>query len=184
MAVAILLLVTYVPALSTWLLRIAANNCLNRIRRRNVRAGREVFVNDFEEAGGVVDDFLALHGVTGGGRLANLVLVLADGPIRQVLITLDRVREQLLQALAARLPVPDGAVQLRHREHVARRLGLLVRRAERLDGLRQHRAPRSTGLRGIFSASPQPGRGLQSILKSWPTKATSRSLIHGITSGW
>jgi heat-inducible transcriptional repressor len=32
--------------------------------------------------------------VTGGGRVANLVLVLAEGPIKQVLINLDRVRDQ------------------------------------------------------------------------------------------
>ena len=39
--------------------------------------------------------------VTGGGRLANLVLVLAEGPIRQMLVTLDRVREEdELDALA------------------------------------------------------------------------------------
>ncbi|MFN8619312.1 MAG: heat-inducible transcriptional repressor HrcA [Chloroflexota bacterium] len=32
--------------------------------------------------------------VTGGGRYANLVLVLAEGPIKQALCTLDRPREQ------------------------------------------------------------------------------------------
>jgi len=32
--------------------------------------------------------------VTGGGRLANLVLVLAEGAIKQALITLDRLRDQ------------------------------------------------------------------------------------------
>lgn len=32
--------------------------------------------------------------VTGGGRFANLVLVLAEGPIKQALLTLDRLRDQ------------------------------------------------------------------------------------------
>ena len=46
--------------------------------------------------------------VTGGGRVANLVLVLAEGPIKQALITLDRLREQheldaLAQAINRRL---------------------------------------------------------------------------------
>ena len=62
--------------------------------------------------------------VTGGGRLANLVLVLADGPIRQVLLTLDRVRDQreldeLAQDLNRRLVgrSADGV------EHIAATLG-------------------------------------------------------------
>lgn len=39
--------------------------------------------------------------VTAGGRLANLVLVLAEGPIKQMLITLDQPRDQeALDALA------------------------------------------------------------------------------------
>jgi heat-inducible transcriptional repressor len=32
--------------------------------------------------------------VTGGGRIASLVLVLAEGPIKQVLVNLDRARDQ------------------------------------------------------------------------------------------
>jgi RNA polymerase sigma-70 factor, ECF subfamily len=39
-------------SLSTWLLRIAANNCLNRIRQRTVREGREVAVLDLDDADG------------------------------------------------------------------------------------------------------------------------------------
>lgn len=40
-------------SLATWLLRIAGNNCLNRIRRRNTRAAREIPSQDLEDAGGL-----------------------------------------------------------------------------------------------------------------------------------
>lgn len=116
-------------ALSTWLLRIAANNCLNRIRRRGLRAGREVFAGDHEEAGGPPfdppgrdeerPDRIVENRET--GRLLERALARIDPGTRWLLLLLD-VEGFTNEEVAEMAGVPVGTVKSRvHRARMALR---------------------------------------------------------------
>lgn len=116
-------------ALSTWLLRIAANNCLNRIRRRNARSGRELLANDFEEADGAgfhatgpelerPDRVVEAREI---GRLLEDALARIEPETRWILLLLD-AEGFTNEEVAEMAGIPVGTVKSRiHRARMALR---------------------------------------------------------------
>ncbi len=116
-------------ALSTWLLRIAANNCLNRIRRRGLRAGREVFAGDFDDGDGAgfnppgpdqvrPDRITEVREI---GALLEKALARLDVDTRWLLLLLD-VEGFTNEEVAELAGIPVGTVKSRvHRARMALR---------------------------------------------------------------
>lgn len=120
-------------SLSTWLLRIAANNCLNRIRQRTVREGREVAVLDLEDDDGPPfqpagrdderPDRVAENREM--GRVIESALARITPEFRWVLILSD-VEGFSSEEVAAMTGAPVGTVKSRlHRARAALRKMLL-----------------------------------------------------------
>ncbi len=115
--------------LSTWLLRIAANNCLNRIRRRGLRSGREVFAGDFEEREGTPfnppgrdedrpDRIVETREI---GAILERALARLDPGTRWLLLLLD-VEGFTNEEVAELAGIPVGTVKSRvHRARMALR---------------------------------------------------------------
>jgi len=117
-------------ALSTWLLRIAANRCLNRIRRRNSAAGREAPWPDAGEDG----DGPEFQPAAGEGqnpdrvaenREMGAILSHALGrldPDSRWMVLLSDVEGFSYEEVAALAEVPVGTVKSRlHRARMALR---------------------------------------------------------------
>ncbi len=115
--------------LSTWLLRIAANNCLNRIRRRGTRAGKELTAKNYDDG-----DEMALE-IPGGeehrpdriaetreiGRVLEAALARIEPGTRSLLLLLD-VEGFTNEEVAEMARIPVGTVKSRvHRARMALR---------------------------------------------------------------
>lgn len=120
-------------SLSTWLLRIAANNCLNRIRQRTVRDKREVAVLDLEDDDGPSfqpagrdderPDRMAEN--REAGRVIESALMRIVPEFRWILILSD-VEGFSNEEVASMAGVPVGTVKSRlHRARAALRKLLL-----------------------------------------------------------
>lgn len=105
-------------ALSTWLLRIAANRCLNRIRQRSARAAREVYPGDpegngnatFQPSGREEDRPDRIAETRETGRILEAAIARLDDDSR-MLVLLSDVEGFSYEELAETAGIPLGTVK-------------------------------------------------------------------------
>ena len=115
--------------LSTWLLRIAYNRCLNRIRQRTARAAREVMPGEpegtddrpFQPAGKEEDRPDRMAETRDTGRILEAAIARLDEDSR-MLVLLSDVEGFSYEELAETVGIPLGTVKSRlHRARMALR---------------------------------------------------------------
>jgi RNA polymerase sigma-70 factor (ECF subfamily) len=116
-------------SLSTWLLRIAANRCLNRIRQRAARAAREVMPGDpegtddlpFQPPGKEEDRPDRMAETRETGRILEAAIARLDEDSR-MLVLLSDVEGFSYEELAEAAGIPLGTVKSKlHRARMALR---------------------------------------------------------------
>lgn len=116
-------------SLSTWLLRIAANRCLNRIRQRGARSAREVLPGNpeedgdapFQPAGREEDRPDRMVETRQTGRILEAALARLDEDAR-VLVLLSDVEGFSYEELSETAGIPLGTVKSKlHRARMALR---------------------------------------------------------------
>ena len=116
-------------SLSTWLLRIAANRCLNRIRQRTARAAREVPPGNprddddapFQAPGREEDRPERIAETRETGRILEAAIAKLDEDSR-LLVLLSDVEGFTYEELAAAAGIPLGTVKSKlHRARMALR---------------------------------------------------------------
>lgn len=116
-------------SLSTWLLRIAANRCLNRIRQRSARAAREVSTGDpetdgsapFQPTGREEDRPDRIAETRETGKILEAAIARLDGDSRMLVLLAD-VEGFSYEELAETAGLPLGTVKSKlHRARMALR---------------------------------------------------------------
>ncbi|MGZ8460475.1 MAG: RNA polymerase sigma factor [Candidatus Deferrimicrobiaceae bacterium] len=115
-------------SLSTWLLRIAGNRCLNRIRQRTARAAREVSPGEprddeapFQPPGKEADRPERMVETRETGRILESAIAKLDEDSR-LLVLLSDVEGFTYEELAAAAGIPLGTVKSKlHRARMALR---------------------------------------------------------------
>lgn len=115
-------------SLSTWLLRIATNRCLNRIRQRSARAAREVSPGEpqdgdapFQYPGKEEDRPERMVEARETGRILEAAIAKLDDDSR-LLVLLSDVEGFTYEELAAAAGIPLGTVKSKlHRARMALR---------------------------------------------------------------
>lgn len=117
--------------LSTWLMKIAANRCLNRIRQRNVRAAREIRLSEPETMDGDIPSFQPPAPEEGRpdrvaenrdlGRVLSEAMARLD-PESRYIVLLSDVEGFTNEEIASMAEIPLGTVKSRlHRARMALR---------------------------------------------------------------
>jgi RNA polymerase sigma-70 factor (ECF subfamily) len=116
-------------SLSTWLLRIAANRCMNRIRQRSARSAREILQGDsegnddspFQTPGKEEDRPERITETRETGKILEAAIASLDEDSRMLVILSD-VEGFSYEELAGAVGIPLGTVKSKlHRARMALR---------------------------------------------------------------